>query len=205
MSTRNYPLFQIFNKFYSNSGLIVNKIEFLKLRLNLFSEMAKPWLHFIYCQFWLPSPPDFKTNRDVPILGGFQDTTGQGLKEFGLISQLAISEQEVRPKTSWAPFQLGQFYNYIHNCSHLCWFVMPAHLRHRLLYPFPTGDMNKWWNDMLWMTRGAHFQYAFCTRKNKAKLITHRFAYWAQTLFKYEQILEVCFMIFHLLQVLQLA
>lgn len=65
--------------------------------------MTKPWLHFIYCQLWLMSPQNFKTNRDVPNLGGFQDTTRQRLKKFGLISHLAISEQEVQPKLPGLP------------------------------------------------------------------------------------------------------
>lgn len=49
------------------------------------------------------SPQNFKTNRDVPNLGGFQDTTRQRLKKFGLISHLAISEQEVQPKLPGLP------------------------------------------------------------------------------------------------------
>lgn len=63
--------------------------------------------------------------RAGSILGGFEDLTGSSPEQSGLISQLALLEEEAGLETSCGPFQLGLCHDHMVNLSFMLTSVTP--------------------------------------------------------------------------------
>ena len=73
--------------------------------------------------------------RAGSVLGGFEDLTGSSPEQSGLISQLALLEEEAGLETSCGPFQLELPHDHMVNLCFMLTSVTPLSQLHLVTLP----------------------------------------------------------------------